>query len=280
MKLTNDRTISFMKRITNAIVCVLVAIVIVACSTVAFTGRNRVLLYSDSEISSLSAESYNELMSTSQLSDNTAQAAMIQEVGVRLTGALSKYLASQGQSDILDDINWSFKLVKDNQVNAFCMPGGQVVFYEGIMPLLDTPDLVAVVMGHEIAHAIARHGNERMSQQALASIVGSVTGQVVEQKTSQNGRALFEAAFAVGTEYGYLLPYSRKHESESDEIGLYIMAIAGYDITQAPILWKRMSEQETQYVPEFMSTHPSNATRIRNLEKHMDKARKIAAQVQ
>lgn len=276
----NDRTASFMKRITNAIVCVLVAIVIVACSTVAFTGRNRVLLYSDSEISSLSAESYNELMSTSQLSDNTAQAAMIQEVGVRLTGALSKYLASQGQSDILDDINWSFKLVKDDQVNAFCMPGGQVVFYEGIMPLLDTPDLVAVVMGHEIAHAIARHGNERMSQQALASIVGSVTGQVVEQKTSENGRALFEAAFAVGTEYGYLLPYSRKHESESDEIGLYIMAIAGYDITQAPILWKRMSEQETQYVPEFMSTHPSNANRIKNLEKHMDKARKIAAQVQ
>ena len=276
----NDRTASFMKRITNAIVCVLVAIVIVACSTVAFTGRNRVLLYSDSEISSLSAESYNELMSTSQLSDNTAQAAMIQEVGVRLTGALSKYLASQGQSDILDDINWSFKLVKDDQVNAFCMPGGQVVFYEGIMPLLDTPDLVAVVMGHEIAHAIARHGNERMSQQALASIVGNVTGQVVEQKTSENGRALFEAAFAVGTEYGYLLPYSRKHESESDEIGLYIMAIAGYDITQAPILWKRMSEQETQYVPEFMSTHPSNANRIKNLEKHMDKARKIAAQVQ
>ena len=276
----NDRTASFMKRITNAIVWVLAAVVIVACSTVAFTGRNRVLLYSDSEISSLSAESYSELMSTSKLSDNTAQAAMIQEVGIRLTGALSKYLASQGQSDILDDINWSFKLVKDDQVNAFCMPGGQVVFYEGIMPLLDTPDLVAVVMGHEIAHAIARHGNERMSQQALASIVGSVTGQVVEQKTSENGRALFEAAFAVGTEYGYLLPYSRKHESESDEIGLYIMAIAGYDITQAPILWKRMSEQETQYVPEFMSTHPSNANRIKNLEKHMDKARKIAAQVQ
>lgn len=276
----SDMTVSFMKRILNTIVCVLAAVVIVACSTVAFTGRNRVLLYSDSEISSLSAESYNELMSTSKLSDNTTQAAMIQEVGVRLTGALSKYLASQGQSDILDDINWSFKLVKDDQVNAFCMPGGQVVFYEGIMPLLDTPDLVAVVMGHEIAHAIARHGNERMSQQALASIVGSVTGQVVEQKTSENGRALFEAAFAVGTEYGYLLPYSRKHESESDEIGLYIMAIAGYDITQAPILWKRMSEQETQYVPEFMSTHPSNANRIKNLEKHMDKARKIAAQVQ
>ena len=275
-----DRTVTFMKRIINTFVCVLVATVIVACSTVAFTGRNRVLLYSDSEIASLSAESYNELMSTSKLSDNKAQAAMIQEVGVRLTDALGKYLASQGQSNILDDINWSFKLVKDDQVNAFCMPGGQVVFYEGIMPLLDTPDLVAVVMGHEIAHAIARHGNERMSQQALTSIVGSVTGQMVEQKTSENGRVLFEAAFAVGSEYGYLLPYSRKHESESDEIGLYIMAIAGYDITQAPLLWTRMSEQESQYVPEFMSTHPSNANRIKNLEKHMDKARKIAAQVQ
>ena len=269
-----------MKRITNAIVCVLAAVVIVACSTVAFTGRNRVLLYSDSEISSLSAESYSELMSTSKLSDNTAQAAMIQEVGIRLTGALSKYLASQGQSDILDDINWSFKLVKDDQVNAFCMPGGQVVFYEGIMPLLDTPDLVAVVMGHEIAHAIARHGNERMSQQALASIVGSVTGQVVEQKTSENGRALFEAAFAVGTEYGYLLPYSRKHEYEADEIGLYIMAIAGYDITQAPLLWQKMSAQGGSSVPEFMSTHPSDANRIKNLEKLQDKARKIAQKIQ
>ena len=119
-----------MKRIINVFWGVLTAVAIVACSTVAFTGRNRVLLYSDSEIASLSAESYNELMSTSKLSDNTAQAAMIQEVGVRLTDALGRYLASQGQSGILDDINWSFKLVKDDQVNAFCMPGGQVVFYE------------------------------------------------------------------------------------------------------------------------------------------------------
>ena len=261
-------------------VCMLIAAILIACSSVAFTGRNRMLLYSDSEITSLSNESYNELMSTSKVSTNKEQTAMIEEVGQRITGALTKYLASKGEQSLLDDITWSFKLVQDNQVNAFCMPGGQVVFYEGIMPLCDTPDLVAVVMGHEIAHALARHGNERMSQQALASLVGGVTGEVVEQKTSQTGRALFEAAFAVGTEYGYLLPYSRKHESEADEIGLYIMAIAGYDIEQAPVLWQRMSENESQYVPEFMSTHPSNATRIKNLQKNMDKARKIASEVQ
>ena len=269
-----------MKRTVKWLVSLLLAAILVACSSVAFTGRNRMLLYSDSEITSLSNESYNELMSTSKVSDNKAQTAMIEEVGQRLTSALTKYLACKGEQSLLDDITWSFKLVKDDQVNAFCMPGGQVVFYEGIMPLCDTPDLVAVVMGHEIAHALARHGNERMSQQALASLVGGVTGEVVEQKTSQTGRALFEAAFAVGTEYGYLLPYSRKHESEADEIGLYIMAIAGYDIEQAPVLWQRMSENESQYVPEFMSTHPSNATRIKNLQKNMDKARKIASEVQ
>ena len=269
-----------MKRTVKWLVSLLLAAILVACSSVAFTGRNRMLLYSDSEITSLSNESYNELMSTSKVSDNKAQTAMIEEVGQHLTTALTKYLASKGEQSLLDDITWSFKLVKDDQVNAFCMPGGQVVFYEGIMPLCDTPDLVAVVMGHEIAHALARHGNERMSQQALASLVGGVTGEVVEQKTSQTGRALFEAAFAVGTEYGYLLPYSRKHESEADEIGLYIMAIAGYDIEQAPVLWQRMSENESQYVPEFMSTHPSNATRIKNLQKNMDKARKIASEVQ
>jgi len=267
------------KKVLGTLLWVLMAAVTVACSSVAFTGRNRVLLFSDSEITSLADESYNELMATTSLSSNAQQAAVIQEVGARLSSALAKYLASQGETRVLDGINWDFKLVQDNQVNAFCMPGGKVVFYEGIMPMVTTPDLVAVVMGHEMAHAIARHGNERMSQQALASIVGSVTGEMVEQKTSENGRILFEAAFAVGTEYGYLLPYSRKHEYEADEIGLYIMAIAGYDITQAPLLWQKMSEQGGTPVPEFMSTHPSDANRIKHLEKLMDKARKMADQV-
>ncbi len=269
-----------MKQIRRLFAYALAALMLLSCSTVAFTGRNRMLLYSDSEITALADESYNELMATTQISANKQQSEMVQNVGVRLADALSKYLASQGQMSVLDGINWDFKLVQDDQVNAFCMPGGKVVFYEGIMPLLDSPDLVAVVMGHEMAHAIARHGNERMTQQALASIVGSVAGQVVEQKTSENGRILFEAAFAVGSQYGYLLPYSRKHEYEADEIGLYIMAIAGYDISQAPLLWQKMSAQGSSSVPEFMSTHPSDANRIKNLEKLQDKARKIAQKIQ
>ena len=268
-----------MKRTVKWFLCLLSVAVLIACSSVAFTGRNRMLLYSDSEITALADQSYSELMASSRLSADTRQTTVVQEVGVNLSNALSKYLASRGETAVLNGINWDFKLVQDNQVNAFCMPGGKVVFYEGIMPLLETPEMVAVVMGHEMAHAIARHGNERMSKQALAEIVGSVTGQVVEQKTSENGRILFEAAFAVGTEYGYLLPYSRKHEYEADEIGLYIMAIAGYDITQAPLLWQKMSEQGGTPIPEFMSTHPSDANRIKHLEKLMDKARKIAEQV-
>ena len=265
------------KKVLKITAWVIAAIVITSCSSVAFTGRNRLLLYSDSEIASLSDQSYNEMMQTSELSSDAAKTAMVKEVGQNLAAALSKYLASKGQSDVLDNINWQFSLVKDDQVNAFCMPDGKVVFYEGIMPLLDTPDLVAVVMGHEMGHAVARHGNERMTQQALSNIVGSVTGQVVEQKTSETGRVLFEAAFAVGSEYGFLLPYSRKHEYEADEIGLYIMAIAGYDITQAPLLWQKMSESNGAQIPEFMSTHPSDANRIKNLQKLQDKARKFSA---
>ncbi len=268
-----------MSRYLRPIMFLCAVCMFMSCSSVALTGRKRVLLYSDSEITSLADQSYNELMTTAKVSDNKAQTAMIEEVGARLVAAFTKYLQNEGQTDVLNGINWSFRLVQDQQVNAFCMPGGKVVFYEGIMPLLTTPDLIAVVMGHEMAHALARHGNERMSQQALSSIVGSVTGDIVQMKTSENGRLLFDAAFAVGTQYGYLLPYSRKHEYEADEIGLYIMAIAGYDITQAPLLWTRMSENKSQSVPEFMSTHPSDSNRIKNLEKHMERARKIAAQV-
>lgn len=259
-----------MKRIISG---ALAAMMLVSCSTVAFTGRNRLLLYSDSEISTLSDQSYTELMTTSVRSLDARQSSTVSEVGKRMVAALQTYLRKSGQTNLLEGVNWSFDLVQDNQVNAFCLPSGRVVFYEGIMPYLDTPDLVAVVMGHEMGHVVARHGNERMSQQALANLVGSVVGQVVEQKTSVVGQALFQAAFAVGSEYGYLLPYSRKHEYEADEIGLYIMAIAGYDISQAPELWRKMSAGNTMPVPEFMSTHPSDQNRIRHLEKLMDKAR-------
>ena len=268
-----------MKSITKWLLCLLTVVIIVSCSTVAFTGRHRMLLYSNSEISSLSAQSYYEFMSTAAPSTNMVQTSLIRDVGNRLSKALDKYLAVKGQRDVLSNINWEFYLVRSTQANAFCLPDGKVVFYEGIMPVLTTPDLIAVVMSHEMGHAIARHGNERMTQQTLTNLVGSVTGQIIEQKTSENGRALFETAYTIGSQYGYLLPYSRKHELEADEIGLYIMAIAGYDINQAPLLWKRMAEAKSASVPEALSTHPSDEKRMKNLEKLIEKASKYAQDV-
>ena len=267
----------FWKLTSRILAAFLLGMTAVSCSTVAFTGRSRLLLYSDSEIFSLSNQSYSQLMATSVRSADTKSTAAVSEVGRRMTAALRAYLTATGQTDVLNGISWSFDLVRNSQANAFCLPNGRVVFYEGIMPILDTPDLVAVVMGHEMGHVIARHGNERMSRQALVSFAGAVAGQAVGQKTSQNVQALFEAAFSIGSEYGYLLPYSRKHEYEADEIGLYLMAIAGYDISQATLLWTRMSQAKESSVPEYLSTHPSDANRIRHLEKLQTKARSLIA---
>lgn len=267
----------FLKLTSRILAAFLLGMTAVSCSTVAFTGRSRLLLYSDSEIFSLSNQSYSQLMATSVRSADTKSTAAVSEVGRRMTAALRAYLTATGQTDVLNGISWSFDLVRNSQANAFCLPNGRVVFYEGIMPILDTPDLVAVVMGHEMGHVIARHGNERMSRQALVSLAGAVAGQAVGQKTSQNMQTLFEVAFSIGSEYGYLLPYSRKHEYEADEIGLYLMAIAGYDISQATLLWTRMSQAKESSVPEYLSTHPSDANRIRHLEKLQTKARSLIA---
>ena len=265
-----------MKRITEWLLSLLCVAILISCSTVAFTGRKRMLLYSNSEIASLSTQSYYEFMSTSAPSTNMVTTSMIREVGNRLAKALDRYLAAKGESDLLDDINWEFYLVSSNQANAFCLPDGKVVFYEGIMPVLTTPDLIAVVMSHEMGHAIARHGNERMTQQALSNMVGAVTGMIIGQKTSETGRAVFETAYAIGSQYGYLLPFSRKHELEADEIGLYIMAIAGYDITQAPLLWAKIAQAKTTDAPEALSPHPSDAKRMKNLQQLIEKARKYS----
>ena len=265
-----------MKRITEWLLSLLCVAILISCSTVAFTWRKWMLLYSNSEIASLSTQSYYEFMSTSAPSTNMVTTSMIRDVGNRLAKALDRYLAAKGESDLLDDINWEFYLVRSNQANAFCLPDGKVVFYEGIMPVLTTPDLIAVVMSHEMGHAIARHGNERMTQQALSNMVGAVTGMIIGQKTSETGRAVFETAYAIGSQYGYLLPFSRKHELEADEIGLYIMAIAGYDITQAPLLWEKMAQAKTTDVPEVLSTHPSDAKRMKNLQQLIEKARKYS----
>lgn len=257
-------------RFSAAVFVLLVSVLLTSCSTVAFTGRRRILLYDDSQITSLSDQSYMELIDTVTLSKNYAQASMVTEVGRRLTSALEIYLRSTGQESILNGISWEYKLVQSKSVNAFCLPSGKIVFYEGIMPYCNTPDYIAVVMGHEIAHAVARHGNERMSQKALLNTAGMVAGEVIGYRTgSSYTQDLFNMAYSIGSEYGVLLPFSRKHELEADEIGLIIMGIAGYDITKAPGFWQKMMDGTSQSTPELFSTHPSDARRILTIQKEI-----------
>lgn len=272
MRLRTDSKYTF-------ILAAVLSIVLTSCSTVAFTGRHRLLVYPDSQITSLSDQSYSMLMDTVKLSKNTAQAALVESVGRRLTSALSTYLASTGETGLIAGLKWDYKLVQSREVNAFCMPNGKIVFYEGIMPYCPTADDVAVVMGHEIAHAIARHGNERMSQQSVLNVAGNVASAIIGVRTGADAQELFNLAYSVGGQYGVLLPFSRKHELEADEIGLIIMALAGYDVDKAPDFWERMSAGTRTSVPEVISTHPSNASRISAIRKAIPKARQYAAKV-
>ncbi len=251
----------YFKRIVYAVVAVMVT---VACSSVAFTGRKRVLLYSDSQISSLSDQSYQEFMTKAKLSNNKQMITAVQEVGNKMTTALEKYLTSIGETHYLQGLKWNFQVVESEEVNAFCLPNGKIVFFEGIMKFTNTPDYIAVVMGHEIAHAVAQHGNERMSQQNLMSMAGSVLSSVAGRKSDAT-QAIFNIAFGLGGQYGVILPYSRKHEYEADRIGLIIMAMAGYDVDKAPIFWQAMSANSGPSIPEFLSTHPSDENRLKKL---------------
>ncbi len=251
------------------------AILLTACGTVAFTGRKQVLLFSDSEITSLSEQSYSEFMSTAKISTRSSESKTLTEVGKRMTAALESYLKTTGQTSALSGLQWDYKLVESDEVNAFCMPSGKIVFYEGIMPIANTPDYIAVVMGHEMAHAIAKHGNERMSQQAAMNLVGTVASELVGAKKGEAAQSLFNLGFNVGSQVGVLLPYSRKHEYEADRIGLYIMAIAGYDIEAAPKFWEKMSAGNNASSNDFFSTHPCDTKRIAALKEALPEARKF-----
>ena len=243
----------------------------VSCGVVSFTGRKQILLYSDSDIAALSNESYTEFMSSAKVSSDAAATKMLKNVGEKMAAALETYLKSHGQSSALSGLTWEFQLVESSEVNAFCLPNGKIVFYEGIMQYADTPDYIAVVMGHEMAHAIAKHGNERMSQSSAINVIGSIASEVIGQKKGSTAQSLFDIGFGIGAQAGVLLPYSRKHEYEADKIGMYIMDIAGYDVNAAPRFWERMQDGSTASTNDFLSTHPSDAKRIAALKEAIAK---------
>jgi predicted Zn-dependent protease len=252
----------------------ILAIVLVSCATVAVTGRRQLILVSAPEVMQMAAQQYSTVISQGPLSKNASQTAMVKRVGLKIQKAVEDYMASQGRSSELTGFNWEFNLIDDPKiVNAWCMPGGKVAFYTAILPVCKDEDGVAVVMGHEVAHAIANHGAERMSDQLVAQLgLEAVSGALGSNPILANEILL--QAVGMGTELG-LLKFSRTHESEADHMGLIFMAMAGYDPSHAPEFWKRMASLSGgSNVPEFMSTHPSDETRIADLNRKMPEALK------
>ncbi len=236
---------------------------VTACKTNPFTGKQTLNFYGNSQIFPMAFAQYDEFLGENNVVKNTAESKMITKVGQRISSAAERWLSANGYQGYLKDYKWEYNLVKDETVNAWCMPGGKIVFYTGILPICNGETGIAVVMGHEVAHALADHGAQRMSAGTLQQI-GAVAGNIAIQ--DEQNRNLFNQAYGVGSTVGVMLPFGRSHETEADRIGLQIMAIAGYNPDEAAELWKRMKANSGgQAPPEFLSTHPSNDTRIQNL---------------
>lgn len=248
-------------------------ILVQSCSTVPLIGRKQVSLLPESNMVEMSLTSYSQFLKENKLSANKEQTDVVKRVGARMSVAVEKYLKENGFQDRVADFKWEFNLVENKEPNAWCMPGGKVVFYSGILPLTKNDAGVAVVMGHEIAHAVARHGNERMSQQMLVQFGGVALSEAIKTKPEQT-QAIFQTAYGLGSQLGVMLPYSRQHEYEGDKLGLIFMAIAGYDPKEAIGFWERMAANSSGKTPEFLSTHPVEANRIEAIKQFLPDAMK------
>ena len=246
-----------------------VSLALVACVTNPITGRKSVQIVGNDQLSAMGVQEYQKALSKAKVITNTTDATRVKNVGIRIKNAATNYYKSIGREADLQGYNWEFNLLEDKQLNAWCMPGGKVAFYTGIMPICKDDNGVAVVMGHEVSHALAGHGNERISQAMLAQYGGSLLGGTM---SNSQWSGVFEKVYPIGAQVG-LLAYGRKQESEADEMGLQIMAMAGYDPRTAVSFWQRMEASSTgTRQPEFLSTHPSPANRIADLNADMPKA--------
>jgi predicted Zn-dependent protease len=246
-----------MRLLRVVIVLLCLACVVVACAKAPITGRRQMLLITEAEETQLGTEGYAEILETSTLSEDTQAVERLRAIGGRIADVTGE-----------EDYEWEFNLIEnDSVVNAFCLPGGKVAFYTGILELAETDDELATVMAHEIAHATARHGGERMTQILIVQLGGIALSEALKDNRAQTIE-LAQVAYGVGASLAYVLPYSRKHESEADHIGLIYMAKAGYDPRAAVGFWRKMQEHYGgQEPPEWLSTHPNSDTRIENLER-------------
>lgn len=250
-------------KLKKSISILLIGILVVACSTNPFTGKQTLALVPNSQILPMAFQQYDEFLTENKVVANTADANMVKNVGQKIATAAERYLTANGYAGYLTDYRWEYNLISSPEVNAWCMPGGKIVVYTGILPITKNEAGLAAVMGHEVAHALANHGQQRMSATQLQQ-VGAVAGNLALANNAEN-QQIFNTAYGLGSNLGVMLPFSRSHETEADHIGLVLMAIAGYEPAVAAELWQRMQAQEQGTPPEFLSTHPSSGTRIQNI---------------
>ena len=263
-----------MKKLQTGLFALLIAALLLQfCSLVPLTGRRQLSLVSDADMFAMSFVQYDQFLKENKLSTNSAQTNMVKGVGRRIQNAVTTYFAQNNLSQDLNGFAWEFNLIQSEDVNAWCMPGGKVVVYSGILPITKNENGLAVVVGHEIAHAVAKHSNERMSQALLAQLGGQTLAAALQQKP-QETQQLWMGLFGVGVQLGAILPYSRLQEGEADHLGLIFMAMAGYDPNGAVEFWQRMSQHAGAKPPEFLSTHPSDANRIRKIKSEIKEAMK------
>ncbi len=257
------------KRVVYTVFYLIVAFLFLSsCTSVPITGRKRIALLPSSNLATMALQSYQTLLKKSRLSTDSRKVATVRRVGARIAKAAEAFMREEGLQSQLKHFKWEFNLIDDDKtINAFCMPGGKVAVYTGIMPIAKDEAGLAVIMGHEVAHAIAKHGNERMSQMLLVQLGGVALDVAIKNKPDET-KNMFRLAYGVGTQLGLLLPFSRTHESEADHIGLILMARAGYDPVAAPYFWQRMSKiGGGKRAPQFLSTHPSPLKRVKRLKQ-------------
>ena len=262
------------------IVClfsIVIFLIVESCATNPFTGKKTLSLVSNDQLFPMAFQQYGQFLTENKVVIGTADAKRVEKVGMKIKAAAERWLTANGQAAVLQGYQWEYKLVDNKEVNAWCMPGGKIVFYTGILPITNDEATMAAVMGHEVAHALASHGAQRMSAGMLQQ-AGAVAVTVGTQNQTPERQAMWNQAFGIGSQVGVMLPFSRDHESEADMIGLTLMAVAGYDPKNAVVVWERMSAKSGgQSPPEFMSTHPSNETRIAKITSQIPSAKAEAA---
>ncbi|MCC5931316.1 MAG: M48 family metallopeptidase [Cyclobacteriaceae bacterium] len=252
----------------------LVLILSTGCVLNQVTGRKQLSLVSEPELQLMAVSQYRQFLTENKaLGSSNQNAALVNRVGNNIARAVTQYFTNQNKTQILEGYNWEFNTVESKEANAWCMPGGKVVVYTGLLAITQNENALAIVMGHEIAHSIAKHGNERMSQ-AMVQQLGGMALEVALANEPDHTRNLFLMSYGVGSQVGAMLPWSRQQETEADKYGLIFSAMAGYDPREAIPFWQRMSSAGGAKPPEFLSTHPSDETRIKKLKQFMPEALK------